>query len=97
MRPCWKAAQHLQSSVRETTDRNHSPWPGTTVTICTSYFMTGDPGKEHGANKPPPTGRIRERSKGERRRQSLCPTNLSESSWLESILAERCSRHQEGP
>ena len=31
------------------------PWPGTIVTICMSCFMTGDPGKEYGTNKPPPT------------------------------------------
>ena len=29
-------------------------------------------------------------SKGERRVQSLCPTNLPEFFWLESILAEWC-------
>ena len=27
--------------------------------------MTGDPDKEYGTNKPPPTGRVRERSKGD--------------------------------
>ena len=42
---------------------NGPPWPGTTVTICMSYFMRGGPGKEHRSNKPPPTGRIWERSK----------------------------------
>ena len=30
------------------TDRNHPPWPGTIVTMCVSYFMTGGPTKEHG-------------------------------------------------
>ena len=40
------------------------------VTICVSYFTTGSSGKEHGTNKPPPTGRIWERSKGD----STCPT-----------------------
>ena len=29
-----------------------------------SCFRTGGPGKEHGTNKPPPTGRVLERSKG---------------------------------
>ena len=33
---------------------NHSPWPSTTVTIHVIYFMTGDPGKPHRTNKPPP-------------------------------------------
>ena len=41
------------------------PWPGTIVTICMSCFMTGDPDKEYGTNKPPPTGRVRERFKGD--------------------------------
>ena len=27
-------------------DGNHPPWPGTVVTICVSYFMTGEPSKE---------------------------------------------------
>ena len=61
-------------------------------TICMSYFMTGDPDKERGTNKPPPTGRIGERSKGERRHQSTCPTSLPESSWLSSW-----AHHQKGP
>ena len=52
------------------TDWNHPPWPGSLVTICTSCFMTGGPGKEHRTNKPPPTGRVREWSKGD----NTCPT-----------------------
>ena len=35
------------------------------VTIYMSCFMTGDPDKEYGTNKPPPTGRVRERLKGD--------------------------------
>ena len=57
---------------------------GTIVTMFMSCFTTGGPGKELGTNKPPPTGRIQERSKGD----AVCPTNLPESSLLESILAE---------
>ena len=48
-------------------------------------------------NKLPASRRIQERSKGERRRQSLCPTNFPESSSLESLTAEWRPRHQEGP
>ena len=51
--------------------------------------MTGGPGKEHGTNKTPSNRRIWKRSKGDRRCQSIGPTNLSESS-LKSILAEQC-------
>ena len=49
---------------------NRSPWPGTIVTICISCFTTGGPSKEHRTNKPPPIGRVRERSKGD----TTCPT-----------------------
>ena len=52
------------------TDWSHPPWPSTTVTICMSCFMIGGPGKEHGTNKPPPTGRVQGRSKGD----TKCPT-----------------------
>ena len=41
-------------------------------------------------NKLPPTERIQENTKRERRLQSICPTNLPESFLLESILAEWC-------
>ena len=66
------------------------------VTICMSYLTTGDPGKERGTNKLPPKGRIQERSKREKRRQSICPVNLLESSLLESILTKRHLHHKEG-
>ena len=44
--------------------------PGTIVTIPMSCFTTGGPGKEHGTNRPPPTGRVRERLKGD----TVCPS-----------------------
>ena len=47
---------------------NHPLRPGTIVTICMSCVRNNggkEPGKEHGTNKPPPTGRVRERSKGD--------------------------------
>ena len=62
-----------------------------------SYLTTGGSGKEYRTNKLPPTVRIRERSKGEKRCQSIYLTNLPESFSLESILAERWACHQEGP
>ena len=52
-----------------------------------SYFMTEGPSKEHGTNKPPPTRRVRGRSKSNTR----CSFSLA------SVLAEQCVRHQEGP
>ena len=74
--------------VREPTDLNHQPWPGMRVTTCMSYLTTGGPGKEHRNNKMPTTGIIQGRPNGERRHQSIGPTNLPESSSLESILTE---------
>ena len=55
-----------------------------------SYFMTGGPNKEHGTNKPLPTGRIWERSKGD----ATCPTTSQNparwnASWLSSICTPR--------
>ena len=38
-----------------------------------SYFMTGDPDEEYGTNKPPPTGRVQERSKGDTTRVRPLP------------------------
>ena len=93
----WPKHPLFTDTVRGTTDQNHPPWPGMMVITCMSYLTTGGPGKERRTNKPPPTGRIRERSKEERRCQSICPTNLSESFSLESILAEWWVCHQEGP
>ena len=49
------------------------PAQAITETICMSYFITGDPGKEHGTNRSPPTRRIRvERLEGDRRCKSIC-------------------------
>ena len=45
--------------------------------------MTRGPGKEHETNKPPPTGRVLERSKGD----TTCPTTFqSPSCWHPSWL-----------
>ena len=53
--------------VRGNTDQNHLPWPDKTVAICLSYLTKGGHGKECRTNKLPPTRRVLERSKGERR------------------------------
>ena len=58
------------------------PWPGTVVTICVSYFMTGGHGKEHRTNKPPLTRRVWERSKGD----TTCPTTSQNPCWHPSWL-----------
>ena len=52
--------------------------------------MTGGPGKEHGTNKPPPTRRVRERSKGD----TTSPTtsqnpSLRHPSWLNKACTTR--------
>ena len=46
------------------TETTH-PGQITIVTTCISYLTTEGPGKGHGTNKLPPTGRIQKRSKGE--------------------------------
>ena len=72
----------FSQTVRGTTDPNRPAWPSTTVTTCMSYLTIGGP------YKLPPTRRIQESSKRERRLQSIRPTNLPESFSLEPILAE---------
>ena len=48
-----------------------------------SCFTTGGPGKEHGTNKPPPTGRVWERSKGD---IACLTTSQNPSLWHPSWL-----------
>ena len=50
--------------------------------------MTGDPGKEHGTNKLPPTGRVQERSKGE---TTCLTTSQNPSLWHPSWLNKACT------
>ena len=53
-----------------------------------SCFTTGGPGEEHGTNKPPPTGRVQERSKGD----TTCPTTSQNLSlWHPSWLNKACT------
>ena len=59
--------------------------------------MTGGPGKEHGTNKPPPTGRVQERPKGD----TTCPTTsqnppLWHPSWLDKACTTRKDSESEG-
>ena len=50
--------------------------------------MTGGPGKEQGTNKPPPTRRVRERSKGD----TTYPTmSQNPSLWHPSWLNKACT------
>ena len=64
------------------------PWPGTTVTMCMSYFTVGCPGKEHRTNKPPLKGRVQERSKGD----TICPTTFQNPSYQHSSwLSNACT------
>ena len=54
-------------------------------------FTTGGPGKEHGTNKPPPTGRVQERSKGD----TTCPTTSQNPSlWHPSWLNKACTNEE---
>ena len=61
-----------------------------------SYLTIEGPGKEHGTNKPPATGRIWERSKGE----TMCPTTSQNPShwnpsWLRTVCATRINCESE--
>ena len=49
--------------------------------------MTGASGKEHGTNKPPPTGTVRERSKGD---TTCLNTSQHPSLWHPSWLNKAC-------
>ena len=70
------------------TDWNRPPWPGTIVTIFMSCFRTGGPGKKQGTNKPPPTRRVWERSKGD----TTCLTiSQNPSLWHPSWLNKACT------
>ena len=85
---CWSL--RARRPVRGSTDGNRPPWPGAIVTICMSCVRIGDPAKEHETNKPPPTGRVRERSKGD----TACPTtsqnpSLWHPSWLNKAYTTR--------
>ena len=64
------------------TDSNHPPWPDTTARLH-ELFSTGGPSKEHETNKPPPTGRVWERSKGD---TTCLTTSQNTSLWHPSWL-----------
>ena len=54
--------------------------------------MTGGPGKELGTNKPPPTRRVRKRSKGD----TTCPTTSQNPSvWHPSWLNKVCTTRRD--
>ena len=54
--------------------------------------MTGVPDKEYGTNKPPPTRRARERSKGD----TACPsTSQNPSRWHPSWLSTVCTTRKD--
>ena len=73
---------------RSTLTETRPPWPGTIVTICTSCFKTGGPRKKRGTNKPPPTLRVQERSKGD----TMYPTTSQNPFlWHPSWLNKACT------
>ena len=62
------------------------------VTICMICFTTGGSGKKHGTNKPSPTGRVWERSKGD----TTCPTTSHNPSlWHPSWLNKACTTRKD--
>ena len=61
------------------------------ITICMTCFTTGGPGKEQGTNKPPPTRRVRERSKGD---TMYLTTSPNPSVWHPCWLNKEGMHHQ---
>ena len=57
-----------------------------------SCFTTGGPAKEHGTNKPPPTRRVRERSKGD---TTCLTTSQNPSHWRPSWLNKVCTTRKD--
>ena len=78
--------EKMNISVRATTDHNGPPCKIVTRTI--SHLTTVGLPNILGTNKLPPTRTIQERSKGERRLQSIGLINIPESLSLKSILVE---------
>ena len=55
-----------------------------------SCFVTGGPGKEKGTNKPPPTRRVWERSKGDTTHPTTSQNpSLWHPSWLNKVCTKR--------
>ena len=54
--------------------------------------MTGDSDKEYGTNKPPPTGRVRKRSKGD---TTFPTTSQNPSCWHPSWLNKACTTRKD--
>ena len=54
-----------------------------------SCFRTGGPGNEHGTKKPPPTGRVQERSKGDTTCLTTSQNPLLHPSWLNKACTTR--------
>ena len=54
--------------------------------------MTGGPRKEHGTNKPPPTRRVWERSKGD---TTCLTTSQNPSLWYPSWLNKACTTRKD--
>ena len=80
----------MTGTVRGSTLIETALWPGTIVTICMSCFMTGDPDKEYRTNKPPPTGRVQERSRGDTACSSTSQNpSCQHPSWLSDACATR--------
>ena len=61
-------------------------------TICMSCFTTGGPGKEHGTNKPPSTGRVWERSKWD---TTCLTTSQNLCQWHPSWLNKACTTRKD--
>ena len=70
------------------TEWNRPPWPGSRVTTERAVLRQ----EEHGTNRPPPMGRVWERSKGD----TTCPTTSQNPSlWHPSWLNKACTTRKD--
>ena len=62
--------------------------PGQALFSKHSHELAGDLAKEYGTNKPTPTARVQEKSKGD----AMCPTiSQNPSFWRPSWLSNECT------
>ena len=88
--PLWSCNGNLRvhKELLGETLTDTTAWPGTRVTICMSYFMIGEPDKEHGTNKNSSTGRIPVKSKSVGDTSPYVLSSQEPSQWNLSWLGD---------
>ena len=85
----------LTPFVRGSTDWNRPPWPGTMITICISYLVTGGPGKECRTSHD----QLEELGKSQKERGDsspyVLPTSQNPPLWNPSWLSDACATRKD--